>query len=135
MAHDLVPAHAGGAQRRRDRGGLREGQRENERLLVGVAGFGFLREGATANRLPPCDFAGVGRLLRGLYQRAIERIGGKGGEAGLFNERAGFDEAARTRFALIVFDFALGELQPGLLLFEALQAFGEGGFGVGGFFG
>ena len=77
---------------------------------IGVAGFGFLGEGAAANRLPPCDFAGVGRLLRGLDQRAIERIGGKGGEAGLFNERADFNEATRSRLAFIVFDFALGEL-------------------------
>jgi hypothetical protein len=66
MAHDLVPAHARCSQRRRDRGGLREGKRENKRLLVGVAGLGFLREGAAARCLPPRDVAGVGSFLRGL---------------------------------------------------------------------
>jgi len=66
MAHDLVPAHARGSQRRRDRGGLREGKRENKRLLVGVAGLGFPREGAAPKRLPSGEVAGVGSLLRGL---------------------------------------------------------------------
>jgi hypothetical protein len=66
MAQDLVPAHARGSQRRRDGSGLREGQRENKRLLVGVAGLGFPREGAAAKRLPSCDVAGVGSFLRGL---------------------------------------------------------------------
>jgi hypothetical protein len=32
-------------------------------------------------------------------------------------------------------DFALSELQPGLLLFEALETFGEGGLRAGEVFG